>query len=59
MNDDLIEKAKEVLNGNYQEGGFTIPNKNLYPFQWKWDSGVILNIYGYMSPVFFGFGGML
>ena len=41
MNYDLIEKAKEVLTGNYQEGGFTIPSKNLYPFQWKWDSGFI------------------
>ena len=41
MNYDLTEKAKEVLNGNYQKGGFTIPSKNLYPFQWKWDSGFI------------------
>ena len=41
MNNDLKEKAKEVLNGNYQEEGFTIPSKNLYPFQWKWDSGFI------------------
>jgi len=41
MNDDLIEKAKEVLNGNYQKEGFTMPSKNLYPFQWKWDSGFI------------------
>ena len=41
MKNDLIEKAKEVLNGNFQRGGFTIPSRNLYPFQWKWDSGFI------------------
>ena len=37
----LIDKAKTVLNQNYQKKGFTIPSKNLYPFQWKWDSGFI------------------
>ena len=37
----LIDKAKRVLNQNYQKKGFTIPSKNLYPFQWKWDSGFI------------------
>ena len=37
----LVEEAKRVLIGNFQKKGFTIPSKNLYPFQWKWDSGFI------------------
>jgi len=41
MTENLIDKAKEVLINNFQKGGFTIPSKNLYPFQWKWDSGFI------------------
>ena len=41
MKNKLEEKAKEVLENNFQQAGFTIPSKNLYPFQWKWDSGFI------------------
>ena len=41
MEEQLIGKAREVLDNNFQEGGFTIPSKGLYPFQWKWDSGFI------------------
>lgn len=41
MSEQLIEKAIEVLDNNFQDGGFTIPCKGLYPFQWKWDSGFI------------------
>ncbi|MEM8928265.1 MAG: trehalase family glycosidase [Bacteroidota bacterium] len=41
MKASLLERAKEVLNNNFQEGGFSIPSKGLYPFQWKWDSGFI------------------
>ena len=41
MKEDLIKRAKRVLDDNFQEGGFTIPSKGLYPFQWKWDSGFI------------------
>ncbi|NKI30387.1 MGH1-like glycoside hydrolase domain-containing protein [Croceivirga thetidis] len=41
MSEELLAKAKKVLNDNYQDGGFTIPSKGLYPFQWKWDSGFI------------------
>ncbi|RMG68304.1 MAG: glycoside hydrolase [Calditrichaeota bacterium] len=37
---DLIEKAKRVLEGNWQ-GGFTKPAPALYPHQWNWDSGFI------------------
>ncbi|SNR35274.1 MGH1-like glycoside hydrolase domain-containing protein [Lutibacter flavus] len=41
MDKDLIKKAKAVLDGNFQEKGYSIPCKGLYPFQWKWDSGFI------------------
>ena len=41
MKDAFLNKAKEILNKNYQEGGFTIPSEGLYPFQWKWDAGFI------------------
>lgn len=37
---DLQEKAIEILNNNWK-GNFSIPCANLYPFQWKWDSGFI------------------
>ena len=37
----LVEKAKKGINWKLPEKGFTIPSKNLYPFQWKWDSGFI------------------
>ena len=41
MATDLIKEAQEILNENFQAGGYTIPCKGLYPFQWKWDSGFI------------------
>lgn len=41
MKEKLIERAIRILDSNFQEGGFTIPSKGLYPFQWKWDSGFI------------------
>ena len=41
MKNSLIERATKILNENFQKGGYTIPSKNLYPFQWKWDSGFI------------------
>ncbi len=34
----LRDQAIEVLRTNDQ-GGYTIPTKGLYPFQWNWDSG--------------------
>jgi hypothetical protein len=37
----LIEQAQNILNTNFQSGGYTIPCKGLYPFQWKWDAGFI------------------
>ncbi len=38
---ELIDRAIKILDNNFQDGGFTIPSKGLYPFQWKWDSGFI------------------
>lgn len=38
----LQQQAINVLSNNWKEdGGFSIPCANLYPFQWKWDSGFI------------------
>jgi hypothetical protein len=34
---DLDHKAKTILTDNDQ-GGYTIPTKGLYPYQWNWDS---------------------
>jgi alpha,alpha-trehalase len=34
---DLDKKARDILTGNDQ-GGYTIPTKGLYPYQWNWDS---------------------
>jgi glycogen debranching enzyme len=35
--DHVVDQAIEVLKENDQ-GGYTIPTKGLYPFQWNWDS---------------------
>lgn len=35
---NTLEKAKEVLEGNWRTG-YTIPSSTLYPFQWNWDAG--------------------
>ena len=37
---ELKKKAAKVLENNWK-GGFSIPCKDLYPFQWNWDSGFI------------------
>ncbi|WP_107846559.1 MGH1-like glycoside hydrolase domain-containing protein [Litoreibacter ponti] len=34
---DLTEKAQGILRGN-DRGGYTLPTKGLYPYQWNWDS---------------------
>ena len=39
-NNRLLEKAKQILLMNHREG-FTLPSTNIYPFQWKWDSGFV------------------
>lgn len=41
MREKILLEAKRVLDENFQIGGFTIPSKGLYPFQWLWDSGFI------------------
>ena len=32
--------AIKILNDNWRDG-YTVPSKNLYPYQWLWDSGFI------------------
>ncbi|NNL09138.1 MAG: glycoside hydrolase [Croceitalea sp.] len=41
MKNQLLNRAIQILDNNFQSGGFTIPSKGLYPFQWMWDSGFI------------------
>lgn len=36
----MRDRAIEILNANWRDG-YTIPSKNLYPYQWNWDSGFI------------------
>lgn len=36
----MKHEAIKILNDNWKDG-FTVPCKNLYPYQWKWDSGFI------------------
>ncbi len=38
ITEDVRAEAVSVLKTNDQ-GGYTIPTKGLYPFQWNWDSG--------------------
>tara|TARA_R110001606_G_scaffold93144_2_gene206720 strand:+ start:9311 stop:10618 length:1308 start_codon:yes stop_codon:yes gene_type:complete len=40
MKEELYKKAVTVLENNWKDS-FSIPCANLYPFQWKWDSGFI------------------
>lgn len=41
MTTNMGKEAQKILNENFQEKGYSIPCKGLYPFQWKWDSGFI------------------
>lgn len=34
----LIAAARAVLEANWRPGGYTVPNAEVYPFQWLWDS---------------------
>ena len=36
----LNDQAIDILTGN-DRGGYTIPTKGLYPYQWNWDSAFI------------------
>eukprot|EP00271_Cylindrocystis_brebissonii_P017531 TRINITY_DN4599_c0_g1_i1.p1 TRINITY_DN4599_c0_g1~~TRINITY_DN4599_c0_g1_i1.p1 ORF type:complete len:562 (+),score=114.86 TRINITY_DN4599_c0_g1_i1:253-1938(+) len=37
---NVVEQSMDVLRAN-DRGGYTIPAKNLYPFQWNWDSAIV------------------
>ncbi|CAI5482388.1 unnamed protein product [Closterium sp. Yama58-4] len=37
---EVVLEAEEILRGN-DRGGYTIPAKGLYPYQWNWDSGLV------------------
>ncbi|MEM5529310.1 trehalase family glycosidase [Gammaproteobacteria bacterium AS21] len=37
---DLDNKAKKIIADN-DMGGYTIPTKGLYPYQWNWDSAFV------------------
>ncbi len=34
----IVERARSVLAANWREVGYTVPNAEVYPFQWLWDS---------------------
>ncbi|WP_404401456.1 MGH1-like glycoside hydrolase domain-containing protein [Pelagibacterium halotolerans] len=38
--DELDARAREILTQN-DRGGYTVPTKGLYPFQWNWDSALV------------------
>ncbi len=37
MSEEVINAARAILIDN-DRGGYTVPTKGLYPFQWNWDS---------------------
>ena len=37
---DFVAEAREILKDN-RRAGYTVPAKDLYPFQWNWDSGFV------------------
>ncbi|QMU66769.1 MAG: glycoside hydrolase [Flavobacteriaceae bacterium] len=45
---ELQNRAVKILNNNWKNG-FSIPCANLYPFQWKWDSGFIAIGFAYFD----------
>ena len=36
--DRVRREARAVLDANWRPEGYTVPNANVYPFQWLWDS---------------------
>ena len=37
--DAVRAEARAVMEANWrEEGGYTVPNSAVYPFQWLWDS---------------------
>lgn len=37
---DLSEQARDILRRN-DRGGYTVPTRGLYPYQWNWDSAFV------------------
>jgi Mannosylglycerate hydrolase MGH1-like glycoside hydrolase domain len=35
---DLRAEVAEVLHAHWRDGGYTVPNRDVYPWQWLWDS---------------------
>lgn len=40
IREHIVERSIEVLRMN-DRGGYTVPAKGLYPFQWNWDSAIV------------------
>jgi hypothetical protein len=40
MTDQYVEAARAILTAN-DRGGYTVPNGQVYPFQWNWDSAFV------------------
>ena len=40
MTDNLDQAAQAILTAN-DRGGYTVPNGQVYPFQWNWDSAFV------------------
>jgi len=36
----MADRARAILRGN-DLGGYTVPTRNVYPFQWNWDSCLV------------------
>lgn len=49
LQEDLDQAAREILIGNDQ-GGYTIPTKGLYPYQWNWDSVFVARGFATFDP---------
>lgn len=45
----LLNPAHDILKMNWREG-FTVPTRDLYPFQWNWDSGFVSLGHYYDDP---------
>jgi hypothetical protein len=46
---DLDQTARDILIGNDQ-GGYTVPTKGLYPYQWNWDSVFVARGFATFNP---------
>ncbi|RMF15621.1 MAG: hypothetical protein D6757_04190, partial [Alphaproteobacteria bacterium] len=46
---DLDQKARAILERN-DRGGYTVPNGEVYPFQWNWDSAFVALGFSTFAP---------